>query len=318
MTLKSEDDFLELLNSHFPNKGEGLHLGRGDDCAVIKAEKDLCVSTDLFLEDVHFRRSYFSAADIGYKALAVNISDITAMGARPLAFTLDIMIPKGLDHDFWDSLFGSMAALARQNDMVLAGGDLSRAEKLGISICIWGIPGPGGNFIQRKQGKTGDILFLCGDVGLARVGLLSLEDDPVKAKDDFPQSIAAHLRPKPKVMVSTLISAAGVTSLMDVSDGLARDIPRLLPEGCGADIVLDKAELHHEVKQYSEAAGKSAVETAMLGGEDYALLGSADESTFAEKVASIPGIKKIGTITEKQGIRVNGSAFTTSGFDHFG
>jgi len=313
--MNSEERFLEFIDEFFPREHDFLGLGRGDDCAVLKGGKDYCVSSDLFLEDVHFRRDYFSAADIGYKALAVNISDIAAMGAKPVAFTMDLMAPADVDDAFWREFLNSMAMLARQNDMVLAGGDLSRADKLGVSISIFGVGGSTG-FLRREKCSFGDILFTIGDLGLARAGLMSLEAAGAKARETLPAAVLAHLRPKPKVMIGTLLNAAGVKSLMDVSDGLARDLPRLLGPELGADLAMDPAMLNEDVITFARTVGADPLEFAVLGGEDYALLGAV--SPFeAGKAESVPGFTRIGTVTKTPGITLNGQPFAVEGFDHF-
>lgn len=317
MSIQSEEAFLSLIDEHFATDSAALELGRGDDCAVLSQGGPFCVSSDLFLEDIHFRRSYFSPQDIGYKALAVNVSDIAAMGGRPLAFTMDLMIPSGLDRSFWEKFFSGMAALARQNDMPLAGGDLSRSDKLGVSISIWGTPGPGGRFIPRTGGTPGDVLFVCGEPGLARAGLSLLEKDGIKAAETFPQAVQAHLRPKPKTMVANLLSAAGPSSLMDVSDGLTRDLPRLLGGKPGADLTVSPDMIHDEVIRFSEQTDVTAEDVFMVGGEDYALLGTAAPEAFKSKILTIPGVRALGMINDSGTITVNGTPFTLNGFDHF-
>ena len=313
--MKSEEQFLNLIDELFPREHDFLSLARGDDCAVLRSGSDYCVSSDLFLEGVHFKRDYFSAADIGYKGLAVNISDIAAMGVKPVAFTLDLMAPADIDDEFWRDMLNSMAMLARQNDMVLAGGDLSRADKIGMSISIFGVGGSTG-FLKRTNCSYGDILFTVGDLGLARVGLLSLEADAKTARETVPAAVNAHLRPKPKVMIGTLLNAAGVNTLMDVSDGLARDLPRLIGPKFGADLTMDQSVLHGNVITYAKSIETDPVKFAMLGGEDYALLGAV--SPFeAGKAESVPGFTRIGTVTKTPGITLNGTPFTTPGFDHF-
>lgn len=313
--MKSEAQFLDMIDAHFPRDHDFLTLGRGDDCAVLAGKNQYCVSSDLFLENVHFRRDYFSAADIGYKALAVNISDIAAMGAKPVAFTMDLMVPPGLDDAFWNDLFKSMSMLARQNDMVLAGGDLSRADRLGLSISIFGVAGSTG-FLRRGNCAYGDELFLIGDIGLARAGLMALEAAGEKARKTLPAAVTAHLRPKPKVLIGTLLNAAGIKGLMDVSDGLARDLPRFLGPDLGADLKIDAALLNADVVAFAESLGMDPVEFAVLGGEDYALLGAV--SPFeAGKAGSVPGFMKIGSVTKTPGITLNGEPFKTEGFDHF-
>ncbi|CCH47612.1 thiamine-phosphate kinase [Pseudodesulfovibrio piezophilus] len=313
--MKSEQTFLELIDSFFPCDHDFIKLGRGDDCAVLTGNKDLCVSSDLFIEDIHFRQAYFSPEDIGYKALAVNISDIAAMGAKPIAFTMNIVAPPTLKNDFWKDFFKSMAILAKQNDIVLAGGDLSRGDKLMISITIFGIGGSTG-FITRGNCHTGDILFTIGDLGLARTGLLALEKYGEKARTLFPAAVMAHLRPKPKVLIGTLLNAAGVKGLMDISDGLAQDLPRFLGADSGAELEIKEDSLNNDIKKFSEIIQHDPISFTLIGGEDYALLGAVSPFELG-KAESVPGFSRIGTVTKAPGIIVNGNPFTGSGFDHF-
>lgn len=313
--MKSEEQFLKLIDRHFDLDHEFVKLGRGDDCAILTGGKDYCVSSDLFIEDVHFRRDYFSAADIGYKALAVNVSDIAGMGGKPVAFTMDLMAPADIDDDFWEELFKSMGGLARQTDIALAGGDISRADKLGMSISIFGVGGSSG-FLRRGNCVPGDVLFTVGDLGLARAGLMTLEAVGLKGREVLPAAVMAHLRPKPKVMIGTLLNAAGVKGLMDVSDGLARDLPRFLGPDMGADITLKTDQLNGNVITFSESIGVDPLETAILGGEDYALLGAVSPFEMG-KAQSVPGFTPIGTVTKTPGLTVDGTAFTAPGFDHF-
>lgn len=313
--MKSEEQFLNLIDTHFPNTHDFLKLGRGDDCAVITGDQDYCVSTDLFLEDVHFRRDYFTPEDIGYKALAVNLSDIAGMGAKPVAFTMDLMAPAELEDSFWDAFLKSMSSLAKQHDMALVGGDLSRADKIGVSITIFGIGGANG-FLKRGNCHHGDVLFTIGDLGLARAGFHTLEALGIKGKEAFPAAVLAHLRPKPKVLIGTLLNSAGVKSLMDVSDGLAMDLPRLLGPDLGADITLPASDLNGNVLAFALGVGADPVETAFLGGEDYALLGAVSPFEMG-KAESVPGFTRIGTVTKTPGIILNGEPFQHAGFDHF-
>lgn len=313
--MKSEDQFLELIDTHFSLDHEFVKLGRGDDCAILTGGKDYCVSSDLFIEDVHFRHDYFSAADIGYKALAVNISDIAGMGAKPVAFSMDLMAPTDIDDAFWEDFFKSMAGVARQNDIALIGGDICKADKLGVSITIYGVGGSSG-FLRRGNCMPGDVLFTIGDLGLARAGLMTLEAVGLAGREALPAAVMAHLRPKPKVMIGTLLNAAGVKGLMDVSDGLARDLPRFLGPDLGADLTMRADQLNGNVIAFSESIGVDPLETAILGGEDYALLGVVSPFEMG-KAESVPGFTRIGTVSKTPGIILNGQPFTTTGFDHF-
>ncbi|WP_300163953.1 thiamine-phosphate kinase [Solidesulfovibrio sp.] len=315
----SEDDFLALIDRHFPRAGEGIVLSRGDDAAIIACPGQVCVTTDLFLEDVHFRRSYFTPADVGYKALAVNVSDVAAMGCRPTGFVLGLTSPDDADREYWEEAMAGMAGLARALDLPLAGGDLSRGDKLGLCVTIWGAPGPSGRFLRRGQASPGDVLFVVGPVGLARVGLAVLEKEGRQAAERFPAAVAAHLRPEPRLAAGLALAALPeVSACMDVSDGLARDLPRLLPAGLGADLFIPPALLHPEVTAHAAGHGRKPEKEAVFGGEDYALLGCVSPAGWPAVRAAVSGAAAIGMVVPKNAYTLNGAPFSMAGFDHFG
>lgn len=327
----SEVAFLDCIDRHFPNNHAHLIVGRGDDCAVLSCPERICLSSDLFLEDIHFREQYFAPADIGYKALAVSLSDIAASGATPLGFSLDLMIPEGRNQIYWDEFFGGMAGLAKQFNVPLAGGDLSKSPILGTSVTIWGAPTrtAGGTpvFLPRTGCSEGDIIFLVGTLGLARTGLSTLESIGRNAVDEYPAATKAHLRPVPQIEAGQILSAYSGVTLMDLSDGLARDIPRLLgektaasadkPSTKGASITITTDMLHTEQLSYALEKDLDPIFEAFKGGEDYALLGTCPASIFAELGVKLPQIQKLGIVTGNGNIVLNGQTVTEHGFDHF-
>ncbi len=328
--LASEAEFLSLVDKHFSNKHPHMALGRGDDCAELICPHDLCMTSDLFLEDVHFRTSYFSPRDIGWKALAVNFSDLASAGAKPVGWNMNLMLPKDTSLGYVAALLQGMAELAAQYDAPLTGGDLSRADKLGVSITAWGAPSSGRGFLRRNGGQVGDRLFLSltreQSLGLARVGLLDLEaakGSPGGAAGSpaYPVSHAAHLRPAPLVELGRVLAQTGVAVLMDVSDGLARDLPRLLGHerglNLGAKIEIDTADLHPEVLAFAKARGLDPVREAFLGGEDYLLLGACSTHLLQVMLNRGMDVLPLGVITAGPGITVNGQIFDLAGFDHF-
>lgn len=315
MNIRSEDEFLKLVDKFFPKEHEHLILGRGDDCAIIRSSPELCISSDLFLENIHFKKDYFSAADIGYKALAVNISDIAAMGGVPLGFSLNLMVPDYLDESFLSPFFQGMSILAKEYSLVLAGGDLSQAPILGVDITIWG--SGKGRFMQRQKCIPGDYLFLIGEIGMARAGLFVLEQGI--EKESFFRSIKAHLRPKTYVAEGQILATQyKVKGLMDVSDGLVRDLPRFLGSKYGANIDMQEVDLDMEVCRYARLRGISPIEFALLGGEDYSLLGAVAAEGWEQLKEKIPQIYSIGQVISKPGIFVDNKPFVVQGFDHFG
>jgi len=312
MRLDSEEAFLELVDRYFPRMRRGEPGGRGDDCAVIPCGERLCISSDLFLEGVHFSRAYFAPRDVGYKSLAVNISDIAAMAADPKGFLLNLFLPAEVPEGFWPEYFRGLAELAEEHGLYLAGGDLSRSNQLGMGITIWGSPN---GQVPRGGGRPGDLLFLVGDPGLSATGLevLGQGGDPAS----FPEAVEAHLRPHLHVeQARQLGSCSGVTALMDVSDGLAMDVPRLLAPGTGANLWLGRQDLHSEVSAWAELRGVSAVELAFRGGEEYALLGAVDSSFMGELRDIVPEAGIVGEIVRGEGVRLNGEPAEIQGFDH--
>lgn len=288
----------------------------------------LCLSTDLFLENVHFRRSYFTMREIGHKALAVNASDLAACGARPLAFTLGLGLPSDIGMPDLEELFGGMAALAECLRMALAGGDLSRADTLCLSVTVWGEGGDASGdaaWLSRGGTRPGETLFLIGPVGLARVGLELLESEGRQAEAAWPAACAAHLTPRPQTAAGQILARLGQSgyaiTLMDVSDGLARDLPRLLnmPEsGLGAELLLPEAVLHGEVTRHARRKKRNPAWEAYLGGEDYALLGACSPHLLPTLHTALPGLWEIGTVTAGGHIRLNGAKLSGNlGFDHF-
>ncbi len=387
--LLSEAAFLACIGTHFANAHPHLERARGDDAAELRCPPRLCLSTDLFLEGVHFRRSYFSPADVGYKSLAVNLSDMAASGAVPQGFSLGLMVPAD-DHEsapattysagladhtekdatdaaypgnplpegtqdtaYWDAFFSGMAKLAGKHNIALSGGDLSRAPMLGVSITIWGAPvteeapasgrdavpaahGTTNNavpaavpFLHREEAAPGDILFLLGEIGLARIGFLALESMGRGAGTLYPAAVAAHLHPVPLVHEGRVLarlsaemapgSANRRVGLMDVSDGLARDLPRLLgtDRGLVANLSLPAESVHPETEAYCLANDLDTLEQITLGGEDYALLGTCPAEWRDALLERLPAARILGTVAKGTVHTLNGMPWEPGGFDHF-
>jgi len=317
MGIVSEDAFLALIDRHFPARDAAVPLMRGDDAAIVAAPGEICLTTDLFVENVHFRTSYFTPEEIGHKALAVNISDAAAMGAVPMGFSLGLAVSPDIDETFADRMLAGMAALAGRSGLPLTGGDLSAGPVLFLCVTLWAKAGPSGRFLTRTA-LPGDRLFLCGPVGLARTGLLALEEGGRSAATAWPAATAAHLAPEPRTSDGLVLSGIpGVRGLMDVSDGLARDLPRLLGPGLGAEVVLAEESLHPEVAAFARSRKIDPALAAFTGGEDYALLGAAPAEALKKAKALLPDLVDIGRVTDSPGIRLNGAFAATAGFDHF-
>ncbi len=313
----SEQDFLDLIAGHFPEAHAHVELGRGDDCAILRCPERICLTTDLFLEDRHFRRAYFEPEDVGRKVLAVNLSDILGMGGRPLGFALNLMAPRDVPRAWWDRMFLAMSGLARDYGAPLVGGDLSAAERIGLAVTMWGEAVPGGEFKRRGRTEPGDLLVAVGPLGLARAGLLALEEGGRHAAADAPHAVAWHLCPTLDPESSAALARMPfVRGLMDVSDGLCQDVPRFLARGQGAALGFDGLALHEEVRAAARARGQDPALFAALGGEDYALLGAVPPERLDEARAAVPRLMPIGRVTATPGLTLN-DAPLPGGFDHF-
>lgn len=327
--IRSEEHFLDMIDEFFPETGPHVRLGRGDDAAVLACPGRMCLSTDLFLEDEHFRRGYFEPEDVGYKALAVNLSDMAAMGARPLGFSLGLSAPADVEESWWRRMLSGMAELSRRFACPLTGGDVARASKIGLCVSIWGEAADTERerFLTRGSGAAGDIVAIAlpeeGSLGLARAGLLLLElahasRDPAaveRTKIRFPKCTAAHLRPEPLVDLGLVLGRrSAVTSCMDLSDGLARDLPHLLPPYAGAELDLSEKSMPQELRAACAELGLDPLETALLGGEEYGLLLTVRDM---KALRDVPGLTELGRVASQPGLRVNGRAWELQGFDHF-
>ncbi|MDL2207603.1 class II aldolase/adducin family protein [Desulfovibrio sp. OttesenSCG-928-M16] len=328
----SEQAVLALIDEVFPSRTEHLPLGRGHDCAVLEHSSPLALSTDLFLEDVHFSRRYFSPEEAGAKALASAVSDLAAAGAAPLAFSLGLILPPGAGEGPVRALLAGMAASASTLDIALSGGDLSRGERFGMSVTVWGGPCvDDAPLFRRVNARPGHCLFLVGCAGLARVGLWALERHGRKAIDEWPEACRAHLCASPLLAEGQTLArfareeeeaarkmgrAGPNFSLMDVSDGLVADLPRLLGP-LGADLDLAPDMIPNEVRKAAPLMDSSPEEVVLLGGEDYALVGTCPTRLWPMVCSRLPTAKLLGTVREVPGISLNGQDLSLRGFDHF-
>ncbi len=337
----SEASCLALIDEIFPSRSPHVPLGRGDDCAELLVAAPLALSTDIFAQDTHFRTSYFSPAEVGGKALTTAISDLAAAGANPLGFSLGLTLPPGLRKNALRDLLTGMRRVADTYGLSLSGGDISRGEKIHLCLTVWGnsVAPDENSFLRRGAAQPGDAVFCIGALGLARAGLLLLERHGRAVCAAHPAVCAAHLDPvalvKQGQALTRLVwererrSDAGNTpdiprvGLMDVSDGLARDLPRLLsnaygPEkALGADLLIPESLIRPELRAAAEELRIDPLELLLAGGEDYALLGICEPAFWPLLQKNIPDACHIGQVVRRPGISCNKAPLTCAGFDHF-
>jgi thiamine-monophosphate kinase len=319
--------------------GKSLVLGPGDDAALLGAPagRVWVATSDLLLEGVHFRRAWSPPPLLGHKALAVNLSDLAAMGAEPEAFLLNLGLPGEWPLASLDGFVDGLAELAGRAGIALAGGDTCAAGSLEIGITALGTIEEK-RAIRRDGGRPGDRLFVTGAVGSSRAGLRLLEAgwrldggvavppdsrDPLGALDPAVarRLLAAHLAPEPELSAGMAL-AGRVSSGIDLSDGLSQDLHNLCAaSGCGALLEARRIPVDPGARAVFEALGLDPVEAAVAGGEDYRLLVGMPAGE-REAPAAGPVLLEIGSLTPvASGIRIAGPGgerkLARSGFEHF-
>jgi len=319
---KSEFDFIDALRQRTAAAGHSLVAGIGDDAAVLRSTpgKETVLTADLLVEDIDFRRTTTPPYLLGHKALAVSLSDIAAMGARPLWSMVSIGVPEDVwGTDFVERLYDGLLDLASRYGVQLIGGDTSRTnERIVIDSIVSG-ECAAKMAVMRSGAQVGDQVFVTGSLGAAAAGLRLIERGAHLAEqnlaDDDSQKLdhilLRQLRPEPRVGWGIVIGEERLaTSMIDLSDGLSSDLNRL----CAASNVgalIDSALLPVD-DRVTELCGRRALDPLQLalhGGEDFELLFTVKPDDVARLPRKVDGveIKRIGEITEG-GVRVSEGA----------
>jgi thiamine-monophosphate kinase len=327
----TEGDLIRTIARLAGGPRRDVQVGIGDDCAVLELAPGtrLVATTDLLVEDVHFRRRYAAPADIGWKALAVNLSDIAAMGATPRWALVALACPEDGRADDVEALYEGALALASAHDVAIVGGDTS-ASPAGWMINVTLLGEAAAAPLLRSGAHPGDVVAVTGPLGRAAAGLAILQS-PVAPRGlgtVLHELTAAHLRPRPRVAEGLWLGiAGGVTAMMDLSDGLATDLPRLAAaSGAGARVELGRVPMDEATRAGAQALGVDALTWATGGGEDYELLLTCAADAFerlAHGLAARTGARltAIGTMTAAPGVRyvdAHGHEVDVApGYEHF-
>jgi len=285
----------------------------GDDTAVLHApEGRLLFTTDLMVEDVDFRKSYSLGFDVGWKLIAANASDIAAMGGRPWRAVASVALRPETEVAFVDELASGMAALCRDLDLGLVGGDFSSGREISASVAMVGIA-PERGPVLRSGARIGDVLCVTGTLGGAAGGLIVLEEgiETLESEDrenraDRDALVAASLRPDARVAEGQVL-ATYAHAMIDLSDGLAVDLGHLTEaSGVGCDIILGAVPGNKSINWLSHR--RPLTDTSALvvtGGEDFELLMSLDASDLSEAQERIG---ELGTTLTQIGVVTDGPA----------
>ena len=247
-------------------------VGPGDDAAVIEPERGAfeVLTTDSQVEGVHFDRRYVPPEAIGHRALAVNLSDLAAMGSKPRAMLLSLALPDSLDVAFLDRMMDGLLALASRHQVTVIGGNITRSlGPLVVDVTATGTVRPRRR-LTRDGARPGDVVYVTGAIGNAAVGLGALQS----GQRSYPTSEQRFLEPEPRIRAGMMLGRnRAASACMDLSDGLA-DAIRQIADASHVGITLDADTLpiDDEVRRWHEALGRDPVEAALQGGEDYELM----------------------------------------------
>lgn len=327
-----EDALVRAIKTLTAAVGEagGVRVGIGDDCAVLEPRVGaaLLATTDLLLENVHFRRRWAEPADIGWKSLAVNLSDIAAMGGRPRWALVALACPDGTSAEEIAAFYEGALALARAHAVSIVGGDTS-ASPTGWMINVT-LLGEAVAPRLRSTARAGDTIVVTGALGRSAAGLALLEREAAPAGVDaihLAEVTGAHLRPRPRVREGQWLGeAGGVTAMMDLSDGLGLDLPRLLGEsGVGARVDVDRLPIDEATRAVAAALGVDPPSWATGGGEDYELLLTCEPEALGRLQRGLAEawgtrLTPIGEITTARSVRwASGGreVAVARGYEHF-
>jgi thiamine-monophosphate kinase len=276
-----ERALIERIRRRLPPPPSSLVVGIGDDAAVAAVERGTLavLTTDALVEGVHFDRRYSSAFDVGYKSLAVNISDVAAMGAAPRLALLSLMLPASLPTTDLESLIDGVAELARATGVTVAGGNITRSPgPLVVDVTVMGAVKPR-RVLTRAGAHPGDQLFVSGSIGAAAAGLSWLQHhgrDSAPSPEDpqLQECVTRHRRPEPRARLGSLLGRMRAASAcMDLSDGLADAVRQIaLASGTGARIERARLPVHPGATAYFSDRGQDPVAMSLAGGDDYELL----------------------------------------------
>ena len=329
-----ERGLIALIRKRFSARPELLPVGIGDDAAVAVPERGAfeVLTTDALVEGIHFDLTLSSPADVGYKALAVNLSDIAAMGGTPRFALLSLILPSRLAVADVDALLDGFAAMAREAGVTLAGGNITKSPgPLVVDVALLGSVRPR-KILTRSGGRPGDALYVTGAVGAATAGLECLRSQAsgsceARTGADLADCVARYRRPQPRMRVGGLLGRnRAASACMDLSDGLADAVVQLAAaSGTGARIDASLLPIPEVVRRWFTSHGVDPIPASLAGGDDYELLFAVParrRGRFRDAIRHAGGVAvtRIGELTDPPAVVLLRDGRTEplpAGFTHF-
>lgn len=308
----SERRLIEKIRGASSRGGAGLLKSIGDDCCEVSAPGSFLISTDSLVEGIHFDCSFHPPHLLGRKSIAVNLSDIAAMGGKPRFVLLALCLPEDLEWDWISSWLDGVFEILGEFDCILIGGDTVKSKELVITVTVLGEPVPGGVVLYRDTAQPGDGVWISGSLGAAGCGLKLLLHEQQRAGElnlaPWDRLIAAHLNPVPRIALGQRLARSGMVSAMqDVSDGLATDLAHIC-QASGVSALLWGASLPclPELVAAAAALQLNVEDLILRSGEDYELVFTVKQGQgvdFVKEFAKgdVP-VVRIGEIAAGEGV----------------
>ncbi len=299
-----EWSLINLIRQKFPASKKAL-VGIGDDAAVYECQSNsIVLTTDTFVEGVHFSLSYFTPQDVGYRALAATLSDIAAMAASPVAFLVSLGLPKSFEVDLVEGIYEGFNELASQHEVELWGGDIVSSPLFFLSLTAFGE-------IEKTQvrlrssARVGQLIAVTGYLGLSEAGRLVLQKG--LKSNRYQKLIEKHLRPKPRINEAQVIGKHISGAMEDTSDGLLTELKHIGEESkVGVAVDVKKVPIEKSLKGITKEFSMEPLQLALSGGEDFELVFTAfpDEIEKVESEARNLKLKLsvVGEVIEEQGV----------------
>lgn len=305
-----EDELIALFAPRLPVSDSEI-LGPGDDAAVLAIDGHLVVSSDVLVEGRHFRTEWSNGADVGWRAAMQNIADIDAMGAVATALQVTLAAPPSTPVQFVLDLADGLREACEPHGVGVVGGDLSGSHEIVVAVTVLGET-HGTEPVTRADAQAGDVVAVSGRLGAARAGFEQLTRG-LRIDED---TIGLFVRPHPRIGAGLEGALHGATAMMDVSDGIVRDAPRIA-RASELTLEIDSAAIpiHPGVIAVAEHLGEPqrALQWALGGGEDHHML-----ATFPRAAAVPESWHVIGVVSEgANGLLIDGAEPTEQGWDHF-
>ena len=315
-----ERHVISWIRRGFSERHPGILIGIGDDAALVRAPRSLLLTTDILVEDEDFRRAVHPPRLLGRKALNVNLSDIAAMGGRPLHALVGMAIPGDIEESWLRQFMAGFRSAARESKVALVGGDLSQADQVMISVTV---TGEAKSPVTRSGARAGDWIFVSGTLGDAVQGFRLLEEGALQGEGRGVRPlIRAFLDPVPRLELGALLARRKLASAMiDISDGLSVDLAHICEESrVGAEVDPSLIPISAALKR----SAKDPLALALNGGEDFELLFTVRPAKLAtvRKLSSRFKLTMIGRVTAGKRIFLvtpdkKKKPLRAGGFEHF-